>query len=250
MKPTGWLILLVVLVFVGFVVARLPASWVVPGPQSGLSCGDVYGTVWSGTCSGLVVQRQPVGDLSWDVHASRLLAGQLDADLVLTRPTGASRGNVEVGLNKKIVGHNIQADVPLDPTVVSALPPNLRSLRGAVHADVSLLRFDGKRITALEGLIEARDLTEGEGPNAQHWGSYSLSFPPSTGGDPIGQLKDLGNGPLAVEGSVRLTREPGFDLEGLVAARPTAPPGLAQEIQFLGSPDAQGRRPFSLAMTF
>ena len=65
-----------------------------------------------------------------------------------------------------------------------------------------------------------------------------------------GQLRDLGSGPLAVEGTVRLTPEPGFDLEGLVTARPTASPELAQDIQFLGSPDARGRRPFSLAATF
>ena len=87
-------------------------------------------------------------------------------------------------------------------------------------------------------------------PSAQRRGSYSLTFPPSTGGDPVGQLRDLGGGPLAVEGTLRLTPEPGFDLEGLVKARPTASADLAKDIQFLGSPDAQGRRPFSLAGTF
>jgi len=65
----------------------------------------------------------------------------------------------------------------------------------------------------------------------------------------VGQLRDLG-GPLAVEGSVRLLPGPGFELQGLVAPRPTASQKLADEIRYLGSPDAQGRRPFMLEMSF
>ncbi|MGH8286318.1 MAG: type II secretion system protein N, partial [Steroidobacteraceae bacterium] len=57
-------------------------------------------------------------------------------------------------------------------------------------------------------------------------------------------------GPLNVTGSLRLTREPGFVLDGLVAARPDASPELARQLQYLGAPDAGGRRPFSIAGTF
>jgi hypothetical protein len=250
MKRTIWLILFGVLVFGGIVVARLPASWALPGPQSGVTCSDVDGTIWTGTCTGLIVQQQPVGDLSWDLHAARLLAGKLNADVVITRPTGTAQGNVEVGLDKNISARDVKADLPLDRELASALPPNLQGLRGKIHAELAHVRVEKQALKAIQGVVEARDLTDGEGSNAQRWGSYSLTFPPSTGGDPVGQLRDLGGGPLAVEGSLRLTSEPGFDLEGLVAARPTASPELAKDIQFLGSPDAQGRRPFSLAATF
>jgi hypothetical protein len=47
-----------------------------------------------------------------------------------------------------------------------------------------------------------------------------------------------------------LTPEPGFDLQGLVAARPSASADLVQNLRFLGSPDAQGRRQFSLESSF
>src|SRR6267154_4886370 len=113
MKRTIWLILFGVLVFAGFVVARLPASWVLPGPKSGVACSDADGTIWSGTCTGLTFQQQPIGDLSWEVHASRLLAGKINVDLVVTRPTGSAHGNVETGFDKKITGRDIQADLPL-----------------------------------------------------------------------------------------------------------------------------------------
>jgi hypothetical protein len=157
---------------------------------------------------------------------------------------------VEVGFDKTISARDVKADLPLDRELVSALPPNLQSLRGKIHADLAHVRVKGQALKAIEGVVEAHDLRDGEGSNAQRWGSYSLTFPASTGGDPIGQLRDLGGGPLAVEGTLRLTPEPGFDLEGLVTARPTASPELAKDLQFLGSPDAQGRRPFSLAATF
>jgi len=47
-----------------------------------------------------------------------------------------------------------------------------------------------------------------------------------------------------------LTPAPGFELEGFIAARNGAPPELVNSLRFLGSPDATGRRPFSLSGTF
>lgn len=246
MKRTVWLIAFAVLVFAGFVIARLPAAWVLPGPKSGITCSDADGTVWNGTCTGLTFQQQPVGDLSWEIHPLRLLAGKINADVVLTGATGSAKGTVESGFDKKIVARAVLLDLPLDAELASGLPPNLRGLRGKLHAELPYLRVDGQIIRAIEGVVEAHDLSDGP----QKWGSYSVTFPPPTAGVPVGQLKDLGSGPLAVEGSIKLTPAPGFDLEGLVAARPSAPPELVQDLRFLGSPDAQGRRPFSMETSF
>src|SRR3981081_2779394 len=143
MKRAIWLILFGVLVFAGIVVARLPASWVLPGPKSGVTCADADGTVWSGTCTGLTVQQQPVGDLSWEVHASRLLAGKLNADILITRPAGAAQGNGEGGLDKSNSPRNIKAALPLDRALVAALPPNLQGLRGKIHAELAHVRVEG-----------------------------------------------------------------------------------------------------------
>jgi general secretion pathway protein N len=245
-KRTILLIVCVVLVFAGLVIARLPASWVMPDPKSGMTCSEVDGSVWNGTCTGLTVQQQPVGDLTWEVHAMRLFAGKINADVVVTRPTGSIRGNVESGFDKKIVARDLLVDLPVDQELASALPPNLRGLRGKIHAQLAYLRVDGQIIRAIEGIVEVHDLSDGD----QKWGSYSVTFPPPTTGDPVGQLKDLGSGPLAVEGALKLTPAPGFDLHGLVAARPSASADLVQNLRFLGSPDAQGRREFSLESSF
>ncbi len=246
MKRTILLIVCAVLVFAGLVIARLPASWLMPGPKSAVACSDVGGSIWDGSCTGLTIQQQRIGDLTWEVHAMRLLAGKINADVVVTRPTGSIRGNVEAGFDRKLVARDVLVDLPLDAELASGLPPNLRGLRGKVHAQLAYLRVDGQVIRGVEGIVEAHDLSDGE----QKWGSYAVRFPSPTTAEPVGHLEDLGSGPLEVEGSIKLTPAPGFDLQGLVAARPSAPPELVENLRFLGSPDARGRRPFSLETSF
>jgi general secretion pathway protein N len=239
-----WITLLAVVAFAAIVLARLPASWVIPAPPANVACATVDGSIWSGACTGLSVRGSPVGDVVWEVHALRLLAGKLSAHIVVTRANASARGDVEVGLDKIITARNVQADLPLDRALIPQLPP---SLRGNAHADIALVRVDKGIVTQLQGRIEAHDLEERD-RDTTRLGDYSLLFPGSTG-EPTGQLKDLG-GPLAVEGTLRLTREPGFDLQGLVTPRADASPDLKNNIQYLGSPDSQGRRPFALTGTF
>ncbi|MBW4053198.1 MAG: type II secretion system protein N [Proteobacteria bacterium] len=68
-------------------------------------------------------------------------------------------------------------------------------------------------------------------------------------GEPTGELRDLG-GPLSVQGKVVLTAQPGYDLSGYVTPRPSAVPALIHAIEFLGTPDAQGRRRFALSGSY
>jgi|SRR5579863_5094115 len=245
MNRAIWLTVAALVAFGAIVVARLPASWLVPTSKSDVQCTDVSGTVWNATCTGLLVQRQPVGDLTWDIHAGRLLAGKLGADLVLTRANGSARGYVEAGLGQTLTARDLHVDLPLDPALMPQLPSNLT---GHLHADIAALRVAYHRVRSIIGRIEARDLRLGIGGTAEELGSYQLTFP-ATGGTPVGQLGDLG-GPLEVRGTLTLTPEPGFSLQSQVRPRPSASAELSRDIQFLGSPDSQGWRPFLIAGTF
>jgi hypothetical protein len=121
------------------------------------------------------------------------------------------------------------------------------TLSGRAHLDLALAQLEGGVLRELEGRIEVHDLMERSG-RATPLGSYVVTFPGGPG-EPTGKLRDL-EGPLAVEGTVKLTREAGYEVEGLVATRAGAPPELVNNLMFLGSPDATGRRPFNLAGTF
>jgi len=239
---------LAVVAFAVIVVARLPASWVVPAPPAAVSCATVDGSIWSGTCGGLVVQGSALGDLVWDIHALRLLTGKLSANIVLTRPTGSVRGDFDVGVGKSLTARNVLADLPLDQDLMSLMPVNLRTVHGTAHADIAFAHVVKNIVTQLQGHIELHDL-EDHGRDVLPLGNYSLTFPGGSG-DPTGQLQDMG-GPLAVQGTVRLTQDmPGFELQGYITPRADAAPALLNQLQYLGSPDAQGRRQFGTTVTF
>ncbi|MBS0366617.1 MAG: type II secretion system protein N [Proteobacteria bacterium] len=240
-----WLILAGVLAFALVLFLRMPAAWVVPAHGKGYACGAIEGSLWSGTCSGLAVQQAALGNASWQLLPARLLRGRLAAQVSLNGGAIHAQGDIEAGLNGSLTARRLTADLPLDPAWVPGLPAGLT---GRASADLALLAVQGTAITQIVGRIEVRDLTD-HSAGAVPLGSYSVDFPAAESGDPTGHVRDL-EGPLAVDGTLRLTRQPGFDLSGLVMARPGAPPQLVDNLRFLGSPDASGRRSFSITGSF
>jgi len=239
-----WIALLAAVAFVVIVLARMPAAWVVPTRGTQWACASIDGSLWSGSCAGLTVSGTPLGDMSWELHPLRLLAGRLAAHLTLSHGPADAAADVEVTFGQRLTARNVIADLPLDPALLPSVPANLH---GRAHVDLALAQVQRGVIRQLQGRIEARNLEERSGNNTA-LGSYSVSFPGGSG-DPVGTLRDL-EGPLALEGTLRLTPAPGFELEGVIAARRGAPPELVNSLRFLGSPDATGRRPFSLSGTF
>jgi general secretion pathway protein N len=241
---------LAVLAFAIILIARLPASWVVPSPPSNIACVDTDGTIWSGECTGLTVQGQTVGDATWELRALPLLSGKVAGHIVLSRasdPKSApahAEADVETGFSgKNISARNVKADLSFDP----AFMPQLHlPFAGSLHSELSQVQVKNGVITKVQGEVQVHDLHDRS--DDMDLGSYSLTFPGGSG-EQTARLKDLG-GPLAVEGSVRFTNEPGVVVDGLVTARPTAPQDLQNQLRILGTPDAQGRRPFSFASTF
>jgi Type II secretion system (T2SS), protein N len=246
-RRTVWIALLAGLAFAGILVARFPAVWAAGALPPWLSCDDVEGTVWNGTCTGLTLRhQQAVGDLAWQLHPLRLLAARLAAHVQLTQGTAFLNADVEWGPGHRLLGRDVHARFELDPQLLPALPANLT---GGARADLAYIEMKGNLLTDLRGRIEVHDLMQHQGAGTP-LGSYSLSFPGARGGgELVGELQDLG-GPLALAGTVRMTPEPGFLLDGKVATRASVTPDLAQQLQILGAPDAQGRRSFSIANTF
>ena len=245
MKRTLIVIGLVILAFAAIVLARLPASWVLPTSQN-FNCAGVEGSLWSGYCSGLTVNGVGLGDLTWQLRPTRLLLGKLAAHIELEHPpTTSARGDVEVGLGGTVIARNLTASLPLDPKLLPGAPP---TLSGTLHLDLTLARVSQKGVVSrLEGHIEATDLIDRSG-YVTPLGNFAVTFPGGTP-QPTGDLQDAG-GPLSVQGKLVLTAQPGYDLSGYVTPRASANQALLNAIAFLGSPDAQGRRQFALSGTY
>jgi general secretion pathway protein N len=238
-----WITLLAVVAFVAILLARMPAGWILPSRTAQGGCASLDGSLWSGACSGLTVGPTALGDVSWELRPLRLLRGRLAAHLSVTGPVSAN-GDVELGFGEHLTARNLSVDVPLDPRVVPGVP---QELSGRAHAELALVEIEHGVLTQLKGRIEAHDLVDHAGATTP-LGSYVVEFPGDSG-DTVGKLHDL-SGPLALEGTLKLTRQGGYELEGLIAPRADAPPELVSNLRFLGSPDATGRRTFSLSGTF
>lgn len=232
-----------VLVFLFLLLARFPASWAEGWLPPEVRCQRLTGTIWNGRCSGLSFGGVPLGEARWSLAGVRPMSGALAADIVLVRPGLDVRGNLEAGATGKLVGRNVRAFLRLDRSVLPQLSPNLR---GTVRADLAHVSVTGRTVDAVEGRVVAHDLAQ----RALALGDYAVTFTRTQAGtEPVGVVEDL-DGPLDVVASLRLTREPGWVLEGRVAPMPDAPPQLARQLQYLGPPDASGRRPFSIAGTY
>lgn len=246
MKRTITVIVLVIVAFAAIVLARLPASWLLPTGGSTLSCASVAGSLWSGYCSGLKVRGVTLGDLTWQLHPAHLLVGKLAAHVDIEHlPATSAQADVEVGLGGTIEARDVTALLPLDPTLLPGVPT---TLTGTLHLDVALARITNKGVVSrLKGHIEANDLVDRSG-YVTPLGSFTVTFPGGTA-EPTGDVQDL-SGPLSVQGQLHLTPQPGYELSGYVTPRQSATPPLVNALQFLGSPDAQGRRQFALSGTY
>ena len=249
MKRGFWIGILAAIAFAVILVARLPASWVSGFLPADVSCVEIGGTVWNGSCSGLVAQGSKLGDLAWQLRAAPLLRAHVAGHVDLQHPTGTLSSDVDATRDGDIDARNLVADLAIDPSNLTQVPPDLR---GRVHAQLAHLRLEKRMITAIEGQVDLMDLKRLDAQPAV-LGDYTLRFPskrsPVKNGETVGDFDSV-SGPWQIEAVLRLTRQPGIVLEGTIAVGAGAPPEIVQELGVLGPPDAQGRRPFSLEQIF
>jgi general secretion pathway protein N len=244
MKRVIAISLLSLVAFAAIVLARLPASWVMPAARPYLACSNVEGSIWRGYCGGLALEGTPLGDATWELHPAALLTGQLAAHVDVLRRNASLHADVRIGWSGTVRARNVRAQIPLDPTLLPMLP---LGLTGRARVELAAARFTTRGvIERLQGRIEALDLIQRMG-QAVPVGSYEAVFPGGPGA-PTARVKDLG-GPLAVSGTLSVTAQ-GYQLEGYVAARQSAAPALVNALEYLGSPDAEGRRSFGVSGTF
>src|SRR5262245_55862198 len=133
MKRTVWITLLAIIAFAVILIARMPVNWVSGFIPKNVSCTELSGTVWNGSCAGLVAQNIPIGDAAWELQALPLFTGKVAAFINVTSGQNFVRGDIETSMSgDKITARDLQADMPLDPKLFSQLPPGLS---GVVRAN-------------------------------------------------------------------------------------------------------------------
>lgn len=245
----GWtLALLGLLAFLILLVTTLPAR-VLLDRIPGVEATGVGGSIWSGRADALAVQGFALGRVEWRLFALPLLRGRLDVDATISPPDGNGSARCLIGMNQRAHCSRVVANLPLEFLPLSSLP---QGWTGRIEANFTELNIERGWPTAARGQLEVRDLNRPTNAGATSFGSYKLVLPApdtqATEGALIGALSDTG-GPLNVVGTLRLSADRSYVIDGRVAARNDAPTEIARSLEYLGTPDSQGRREFSLAGT-
>ena len=242
------LILIGLLTFLVLAVISVPAS-VLFGflQQYGVNAAGTEGSAWKGRAQMLQIQSVNLGAVEWDLHALALLTLKLQADVKITRPEGFAEAEVSVRSADAVTLEDLTASLPL--SALAGVAP--AGWSGTVNMKFSELVLSNGWPASANGTAEVLNVSS-PNKNAPLTGSYKLTFPAAgveaAEGVLAADLVDLG-GPLQIQGELELRPDRSYLLAGHVAARPDAPRNLANQLEILGPPDAEGRRPFSLEGT-
>ena len=229
----GILVLLIVLL-VTFP-ARVAYQWFAP-PD--LTLSGISGSVWSGSAAEGLAGGAYIQDIQWTLQPAALFSGKLAFDTVSRPASGTMDTRVAVGLDGSLTLSALRGTVPLD-----LVHPAFQ--QGGISGD---LRLDFDTLTLQNGMpVEAtgnvvvsdffaRDLSAGA------IGDFRADFQ-TVDGAISGVIDDV-SGVLDIEGTISLAADRTYSLVGDVAARPSAPPSIEQQLRYLGSPDERGFRQF------
>jgi general secretion pathway protein N len=245
MKRLWPLIALGVGAFVIFALVTFPASVVLSRLGSaGVTASGVSGSIWNGKAQVLQIQGSTIGSVAWNLHVLPLFTLHLNADVKVSRTDGFAATELSVGPGGKVTLKQLTASLPL-----SAINnPQLNGWAGQLNAKFARLTLDKGWPTEVDGSLDAIDVT-GPARKPANVGSYRIVFDPaaSTAEMLQGAISDAGNGPLLINGTVRLKADRSYEVDALVGTKANTPPNLARALEYLGPPDPQGRRQFSMA---
>jgi general secretion pathway protein N len=215
--------------------ARVAYNWFAP-PDIVLT--GVEGSVWNGVASEGVAAGAYIKKLEWSVEPKTLLTGKLSFKLSAEPGAGKINANVTVGLNNSLVLTDLIGTLPLD-IVHQAFQQE--GIRGDLSLNFEKMVVENGLPVDVSGNVTVANFYE-PGLSASKIGDFKAEFQ-SENGNIIGSIDDI-SGILNVEGTITLSPNRSYSIIGNVAARPNAPPSVNQRLQFLGSADERGFRPF------
>jgi len=247
------LTLLGLIALCGFALATLPAS--LAGrlfQRAGLTVTGFSGTIWSGVADGVEWQGASLGEIRWRFRPLALLRARASADVSMNRIDGSISADAAAALDGSLELSDVHLDLPIE--FFAEIPTGMaRGWHGRVSGAFTQLRLvSGWPVAAVGTLHLANVVMPQLGPD--RIGSFEVVIPDprdtSQGSSDIRARVTDTSGTVAVDAALTLSAGRSFLLEGTVAAREGAPPGLVRSLEYLGPVDAAGRRQFGVSGTF
>lgn len=229
------IVVLVLTVVVGLIVsfpARVGYHWFAP-PTVALS--GITGTVWRGSASQASIVGLYLGELRWRLRPLALFRGRASFDVEASPAGGVLDGNAAIGFGGDVYLANTRAALPLDAIAgLTGVP----GLRGTATADIERLQLSDGLPVAADGSAEVRGLVL---PlvSPQAIGGYRVEFFTQEDGV-VASVEDT-DGFVDIAGRLVLSLDRSYEFLGQLAPKPETPTAVADQMRFLGSPNARGQ---------
>jgi len=227
------------IVFMVIMVATFPArvAYTLFAPAE-LKLSGIAGSIWNGTATEGVAGGAYVRNIAWKFKPASLLSGELGFSTSSKPMSGTLDADLAVSTGGTLTLTALSGNLPLD-LVHPAIQQS--GIRGDLHLEFDRLVIRDGIPVAAEGSVTISDFFSPALSNSRI-GDFRADFQTDTEAI-TGSVEDI-DGVLDVSGLITVNQDGSFVFVGLVAATPSTPSSVADQLRFLGSANARGQREF------
>ena len=198
------LILTGLLIFLLFLLVKLPASVAYPLVKNSINGPDMVGlkgTLWSGQAAGMQVMNQSFQNVYWEFHPLALLAGSVNMDIDIRDPQYPLKADISTGIvSGELEAEQVKGKLPAG--ILQQLPAlALVSLSGELHINIKRLLLVDNEPRAADGEILLSQVYLQQ-PLQTKIGSIQLTMSDQDNQLQV-KIKDQ-QAPIAIDGTLKL----------------------------------------------
>jgi general secretion pathway protein N len=215
--------------------ARIAYQWLGP---SELALSGISGSVWSGAATQGSAGGLYLSEITWRFRPAALFGLKAGFAVSSRLPSGFVESDVSFGPGGAIYFDDLSAAISLGQ-LAPLLP--VAGVEGDISAQFRRLALAGGYPVTAEGSVDISGLVLRQlAPSPL--GDFRTVFQ-TEGGIIRAMVEDI-SGVMDVNGNLLLQNDRSYSFVGQVAPTADTPASVLEELRFLGSPDAQGRREF------
>lgn len=245
MRNVKRLILAGIVTFIAGLIITFPArvayQWFAPAE---LKLSGIDGSIWRGSAAQGYAGSVYLTNIKWSFQPLALLSGRLGFATSSNPASGFLDADIAIGPSGSLTMSEVAGTISL-VALADTFP--LNGIEGDVSLQFDRLVVDNGIPIEVAGTIRIANFVS-RYLSPSPLGDFRAEFQTAESGI-LGTVEAL-SGMLDVAGTIRMSEDRSYEVVGQVAAKPGAPAGVRQQLQYLGTPDARGLREFRLEGRF
>lgn len=215
--------------------ARIASSWLAPEQ---LRLGGVTGSIWSGHASEVAFGSEYFSDVSWSLKPLHLLMASVAVDAEVNTIAGRLSVSLAAGLGSTVTVSNVRGNLSI-AGIHPAFDANLIS--GNLEINIDEIVLDDGYPSLATGQLTVSNLVAGA-MGTSPLGSFDAVLDTTDVG--IMAIVSDNEAIFDLAGTLTLARDRSYLFVGDIAPTSLTPRRVSENLRFLGSPDADGKRQF------